>query len=114
MGTQVSRFAIFGIVLAIIAVVFVGAGLANQREFQSAAIDESEKQIKMAFAARGERLYELGKPGYSLGRVEMMAKTGQAEYDVTLFVTTPVWISLTALNSFVAPTVAIDNIEQRQ
>lgn len=57
MGTQVSRFAIFGIVLAIIAVVFVGAGLANQREFQSAAIDESEKQIKLAFAARGERLY---------------------------------------------------------
>lgn len=114
LGSRMSRFDIFWIVLAIISVMFVGAGLVNQREFQAAAIDASEKQIKMAFAKRGERLNELGKPDYSLGRVEMLAKTSEAEYDVTLLVTTPVWISLTALNFFVAPTVTIDSMEQRR
>lgn len=101
-------------VLAVIGVVFVGLGFANQREFQFAAIHEAEKQIKRTFVERGEKLSELGKPDYSLGKIEIMAKTDKAEYTVTLFVTNPDWVTLTALNHFVAPTVTIHSMDERQ
>jgi hypothetical protein len=108
----VSRLANAWIVLVVIGVIFVGVGFAKHGGFRFAAIHESEKQIKMAFAERGERLYELGKPEYSLGTVEMMAKTNKAEYLVTLRVTNPHWFSLTALNMFISPTVTIDSLEE--
>lgn len=109
-----SRLGIAGIVLAVIGIIFVGVGFANHDEFQFAAIYESEKQIKNTFIERGETLHELGKPDYSFGKVEMMAKTDKAEYLVTLFVTNPYWVSLTALNKFIPPAVAVHSIEKRQ
>jgi hypothetical protein len=108
-----NRVVIAWVVLAALGAVFVGVGFANQREFQFAAIHESERQIKRAFIERGEHLAELGKPNYSFGRVEMTARTDKAEYVVTVLVTNPDWVSLTALNLFVAPTVSMHGIEKR-
>lgn len=109
-----NRLTIAGIVLATIGLAFVGVGFANQSKFQFAVVHASEKQIKKAFVERGESLSELGKPDYSHGKIEMMAKTNKAEYLVTLFVTNPEWVSLTALNLFVAPSVTIHSMEERQ
>lgn len=107
-----SRPATSWIVLAVIAVIFVGIGIAKHEEFRLRTIDESEKQIKKTFVQRGERLRELGKPEYSLRTVEMMARTDKARYMVTLRVTNPPWVSLTALNMFISPAVKIDSVEQ--
>ena len=109
-----SRSALVFIVLAVIGVVFVGLGLAHQSRFQFQAIVASEKQIKALFVERGERLSELGKPEYSPGRIEMMARTDKAEYTVTLFVTNPPCVTFTALNLYIDPTVTIDSVEERQ
>jgi len=111
---KVSRLHSVWIALAVIAAIFVGAGIPKHAEFRFRAIDESEKQIKKVFADRGERVREFGKPDYSLGTVEIMARTDKARYIVTLRVTNAHWVSLTALNMAISPTVIISSIEEAQ
>jgi len=110
---KVNPFAIATVVLAVIVITFVGLGFVNYREFQFRAIDESESQIKKYFTDHGESLSELGEADYSLGVIEMMAKTDKGEYTVTLFVTSSDWVTITALNYFVDPAVIIRSVEAR-
>jgi len=107
------RIVIVWVVLAVVGVALMGLGSANQRKFQFSAIEEAEKAVKAYFLERKEDLLELGKPDYSLGRIEMTATTDKAEYVLVLFVTNPDWVTLTALNLAVAPTVTINSAKER-